>query len=86
MGRSRQWAGGGTSRKKYKMPKSQRPDGAVAGSSKRLAARFYKPTEDRPLFTRAVPTLDEEPPPRPSAGGADVRRDHLFKVCPGWKG
>jgi len=38
---ARQWAGGRTSGKKYRMPKSQRPDGAVAGSSKRLASRFY---------------------------------------------
>jgi len=29
------------SKKKYKMPKSQRPDGTVAGSTKRLAVRYY---------------------------------------------
>jgi len=39
---ARQWAGGRTSKKKYRMPKSQKPDGAVAGSSKRLASRFYQ--------------------------------------------
>jgi len=39
---ARQWAGGRTSKKKYKMPKSQRPNGTVAGSTKRLAARFYQ--------------------------------------------
>jgi len=31
----KKWAGGRTSRKKYKMPMSQRPDGTVAGSTKR---------------------------------------------------
>ena len=39
---ARQWAGGWTSKKKYKMPKSQGPDGTVAGSTKRLASRFYQ--------------------------------------------
>ena len=38
----RQWAGGRASKTKYRMPKSQRPDGAVAGSTKRLASRFYQ--------------------------------------------
>jgi len=36
------WAGGQTFKKKYRMPKGQRPDGMVAGSAKRLAARFYQ--------------------------------------------
>jgi len=39
---ARQWAGGRTSKKKYRMPKCQKPDGAVAGSTKRLASRFYQ--------------------------------------------
>ena len=39
---ARQWAGGCTSKKKYRMPRSQRPDGVVAGSTKRLASRFYQ--------------------------------------------
>ena len=38
---ARQWAGGRTSKTKYRMPKSQRPDGTVAGSTKRLASWFY---------------------------------------------
>jgi len=38
---ARKWAGGRTSKKKYKMPESQRPDGAVAKSTKRLTSRFY---------------------------------------------
>ena len=39
---ARQWAGGRTSKKKYRLPESQRPDGTVAGSTKRLASRFYQ--------------------------------------------
>jgi len=39
---ARQWAGGRTLKMKYRMPKSQKPDGAVAGSFKRLASRFYQ--------------------------------------------
>ena len=38
----RQWAGGRTSKKKYRMPESQKPDGAVAGSTNKLASRFYQ--------------------------------------------
>jgi len=39
---ARQWARGRTSKNKYKLPKSLRPDGTVAGSTKRLASRFYQ--------------------------------------------
>jgi len=38
---ARQWAGSRTSKKKYRMPGSQKPEGAVANSTKRLASRFY---------------------------------------------
>jgi len=39
---ARQWAGGRTSRKKYRVPRRQKPDSTVASSSKRLASRFYQ--------------------------------------------
>jgi len=39
---ARKWAGGRISKQKYRMPMSQRPDGRVAGSAKRLAERFYQ--------------------------------------------
>jgi len=35
---ARRWAGGRTSKTKFHMPESQKPDGAVAGSTKRLAS------------------------------------------------
>jgi len=37
-----QWAEGQTSSKKYRMPSRQKHDISVAGSSKRLALRFYQ--------------------------------------------
>ena len=39
---ARSWAGGRTSKTKYKMPKSQRPDDTVAGSNNRFASRYYQ--------------------------------------------
>jgi len=44
------------------MPSRQKPDGTVAGSSKRLASRLYQLKTSLPH--RAVPTVDEEPPYR----------------------
>jgi len=38
---ARHWAGGRVAGKKYKLPTKQRPDGAVAGSFRGLASRFY---------------------------------------------
>jgi len=40
--KARQWAGARTSKTMYRMPKSQKPDSTVDGSSKRLASRFYQ--------------------------------------------
>jgi hypothetical protein len=37
-----QWAGGRTSKKKYRLPREQRPDKVVASSFKRIALRFYQ--------------------------------------------
>jgi hypothetical protein len=39
---ARRWTGGRVTGKKYKLPTKQWPDGKVAGSSKRLASRFYQ--------------------------------------------
>jgi len=39
---ARSWARGRISKAKYRMPKSQKPDGAVAGSTKRLVSRYYQ--------------------------------------------
>jgi len=39
---ARRWSGGQTSKKEYRMPKTPRPDGTVAGSSTRVVSRFYQ--------------------------------------------
>ena len=80
------WAGGRTSKTKYRMPKSQRPDDAVAGSAKRLASRYYQ------LKTGHARTGQylHRAKVRPDAQCWWCRcpsqtREHLFKVCPEWK-
>jgi len=77
--------GGRTSKTKYRMPKSQKLDGAVAGSTKRLASGYYLKTghartgqylhwaEVRPDVQCWWCKCPSQP------------RDHLFKVCPEWK-
>ena len=80
---AREWAGGRTSTKKYKMPKSQRPDGMVAGSTKRLASRFYQlktghcRTGEYLYWTKSCSTAQcwWRKCPRQT-------RDHLLKRCP----
>jgi len=81
-----QAAGAGrTSKKKYKMPKSQRPDGTVAGSTKRLASRVSQlktghcRTGQYLHWAKVRPTLQCWWCQCPSQ-----TRDHLFKVCPEW--
>jgi len=86
VGEARQWAGGRTSRKKYRMPDSQKPDGAVANSTKRLASRFYQLKTGHCLtgqylnWTKTRTTLQ--------CWWCRYRtrtRVHLFKECPEWK-
>jgi hypothetical protein len=36
------WSGGRVATKEYRLPREERPDKTVAGSSKRLASRFYQ--------------------------------------------
>jgi len=83
---ARQWAGGRTSKTKYRMPMSQKPDGAVAGSTRRLASRFYQleighaRTGQYLHWAKIRPTAQCWWCQCPSQ-----TRDHLFKVCPEWK-
>jgi len=83
---ARQWAGGRTSKTKYRMPKSQGPDGAVAGSAKRLASRYYQLKTVHARTGQYLHWAKVRPNARcwwckcPSQ-----TRDHLFKVCPEWK-
>jgi ribonuclease HI len=83
---ARQWVAGRTSRKKYKMSNSQRPDDTVAGSTKRLAARFYQLKTGHALtgvylhWTKARPTPQCWWCPYPRQ-----TREHLLKGCPKWR-
>jgi len=84
---ARKSAGGRTSKKKYKMPESQRPDGAVAGSTKRLASRFYQRKTGHCRTGQYLHWVKV----RPTAQCWWCRcptqtRDHLLKGCPKWKG
>jgi len=83
---ARQWAGGRALKTKYRMPKIQNPDGAVADSTKRLASRYYQLktghacTGQYLRWAKARPDAQCWWCKRPSQ-----TRDHLFKVCPEWK-
>ena len=39
---ARKWAGGRSSKQKYSLPDTHKPDATVPGSTKRLASRFYQ--------------------------------------------
>jgi len=83
---ARQWAGGRTSKRKYRMPQSQRPDGTVAGSNKRLASRFYQLKTGHCLTGQCLSWTKNRPTPQ--CWWCRYRtqtRDHLFKECPKWK-
>jgi len=83
---AREWAGGRATTKKYKMPKGQRPDSTVAGSTKRLALRFYQlktgycHTGEYLHWTtfRSTPQCWWCLHPR-------QRREHLLKGCQKWR-
>jgi len=84
---ARKWAGLRISKRKYKMPESQRPESIVAGSTKRLASRFYQlktghcRTGQYLHWTKARSTAQCWWCRCPTQ-----RRDHLLKGCPRWKG
>jgi len=81
-----QWAGGRTSKKKYKMPKSQKPDGTVAGSTKRLTSRFYQLKTGHCLTGEYLHWTKSRPTPQCWWCRCPKQtRDHLLKRCPKWK-
>ena len=83
---SRLWAAGRTSKTKYHMPESQKPDGAVAGSTKRLASRFYQIRMGHCLTGQYLHWMKSGATPQ--CWWCRYRtqtRDHLFKECPEWK-
>jgi len=83
---ARRWAGGRTSKGRYRTPESHKPDGTVAESAKRLASRYYQlktghaRTGQYLHLAKARPTTQCWWCQCPSQ-----TRDHLFKVCPEWR-
>jgi len=83
---ARQWAGGQTSKNKYKIPKSQRPDGTVAGSTKRLTLRFYQLKMGHCLTGEYLHwTKSRSTPQCWWCQCLKQTRNHLLKRCPRWK-
>jgi len=80
-------AGTRTSKKKYKMPESHKPDGAVAGSTKRLASRFHQLKAGHCRTGQYMHRAKARPDPQCWWFQCPTQtRDHLFKGCPKWKG
>jgi len=79
------WAGGRTSKTKYRMPKSQRPDGTVAAST--MACLTVLPDQDGALPDRAVPQLTKKRP-TPQCWWCRYPNqtwENRFKVRPEWR-
>jgi hypothetical protein len=69
------------------MPAKQKPDGAVAGSSKRLASRFYQLKTGHCLTGQHLHRTKSRPNPQCWwCTSVTQTRDHLFKECAEWKG
>jgi ribonuclease HI len=83
---ARQWAGGRTSKAKYRMPKSQTPDGAVASCNKRLASRLYQLKTGHCLSGKYLHwTKNRATTPCWWCRYRTLTRDQLFKECPEWR-
>jgi len=83
---ARQWAGGRTSKKKYCMSNSQKPDGALANSSKRIASLFYQLKTGHCLTGQYFNLTKNRPTPQCWWCRYRMQtREHLFKECPEWK-
>jgi ribonuclease HI len=82
-----QWAGSLINKKKYRMPVKHKPDGGIAGRSKRLTSRFYKLKTGHCLTRQYLHRIKS----RPTAQcwwreSGTQTRDHLFKEWVEWKG
>jgi len=77
---ARQWAGGRTSKTKYRMPKSEKPDGTVSGNTKRLASRLYQVKTGRCLDGQCLHWTENRPAPH-----CWWCRYQTQPVCPEWK-
>jgi len=80
---ARQWAGSRTSKPKNRIPKSRRPDSTVAGSTKKLASRFYQVKTGHCLTGQYLHWTKGRPTPQCWWCRYQCQtREHIFKVCP----
>ena len=84
---ARRWAGSRTSKQKYRLPEAHKPDAMVAGSTKRLASRFYQLKAGHCRTGQYLHWAKDRPDPQSwwCQRGSQTR-EHLFKGCPKWKG
>jgi len=81
-----QWARSRSNKEKYKMPAKQKPDGTVAGSSKRLASRFYQLKTGHCLTGQYLHRTKSRPTPQCWwCTSVTQTRDHLFKEGADWR-
>jgi len=81
-----QFAAGQISKRKYRIPKSQKPDGTDAGSTNRLASRIYQLKTRRCLTGQHLQWTRN--PATPSCWWCrypNHARVYHLKVCPEWK-
>jgi len=68
------------------MPESQKPDGTVAGSTKRLPSRFYQLKTGHCLSGQYLNWTKRRPTPQCWwCRYPNQTRERLLKVCPEWK-
>jgi len=72
----RQWAGGRTSKTKYRMPKTRRPGGTVSGTSKRLASGFYRLKTGHARIGQYLHWAKVRPPLSAVGGRAQHKREN----------
>jgi hypothetical protein len=74
------------SRKKYRMPREQQPGKTVAGSSKRIASRFYQVKTGHCLTGQYLEwTKNQLTAKCWWCSYRTQTREHVFKNCPGWR-
>jgi len=66
------------------MPKSHRPDGTVAGSTKRLASRVDQVKTRHSLSGLYLHLTKNQATPQCWCRYPNQTREHLIKMCPEW--
>jgi hypothetical protein len=83
---AREWAEGRITTRKYRLPADQRVQRMVAGSRKRLAARFYQLKTGHCLTGQYLKWTKSRASAKCGWCSCEVQtREHLFKNCRKWK-